>query len=313
MFIYPRMRAVILLFTLLPLTGCIFRTRQSEVLLDTAPLKEATLEQLVETINRSASRLQTLNDAIDINVSVGGPKKGEVKDYTSFGGYLLVRKPGMLRMIGQFPVVGSTMFDMASNGKTFELSVPPQKKFFVGTNQIGTPSEKPVENLRPQTILDALLLKAIDQDEIAVLEHGTETVKDQKRHKDALRADYVVNVIRKEDNRYLLSRKIVFSRVDLLPHRQFIYGKHGELLTDASYGTFTDYGGGISLPSTITIQRPIEEYEIGLTVTKARLNVPIEDEKFLLPQPSGSQLINLDDKNHATAAENQANRPKDKP
>jgi hypothetical protein len=311
--IYPKMRSAILLLALLPLTGCILRHHPPEKLISTAQLKEATLEQLVETINSSASRLQTLNDTIDLDVSVGGPKKGEVTDYTSIGGYLLVRKPDMLRMIGLVPVVRSTLFDMVSNGKTFDLSIPPQQKFIIGTNQVGRPSEKPLENLRPQTILDALLLKAIDQNEIAVLEQGTETVKDPKRHKDAEQADYVVNVIRKEDNRYFLSRKIVFSRVDLLPHRQFIYGKQGELLTDASYETFTDYGGGISLPSSIKIERPIEEYEIFLRVLKARLNEPIENEKFSLPQPPGSQLINLDDKNRSTAAENQANKDKPKP
>src|SRR5258708_3414503 len=238
--IYPKMRVAILLLTLLPLTGCILRHRKADHEVSTAKLKEATLEQLVETINTTSSRLQTLNATVDIETSVGGPKKGKVTDYQQIGGYLLVRKPAMLRMIGQFPVLRTTLFDMGSNGKNFEFSIPPQKKFIVGTNQLGTPSEKPLENLRPQTILDALLIKAVDQDEIAVLEHGTETVKDPKTHKDAEQANYIVIVIRKEDNRYILSRKIVFSRVDLLPHRQFIYGKQGELLTDVFYEMFTD-------------------------------------------------------------------------
>jgi len=311
--IHPKMRAVVLLLALLPLTGCFFRTHTPKNRISTAQLKEATLEQLVEAINTTSSRLQTLNATIDIDTSVGGPKKGKVTDYEEIGGYLLIRKPAMLRMIGLLPVVRTTLFDMVSNGKSFELSIPPQKKFIVGTNQVGKPSEKPLENLRPQTILDALLLKAVGQDEIAVLEHGTETVKDPKIHKDVEQADYIVIVIRKEDNRYFLSRKIVFSRVDLLPHRQFIYGKQGELLTDVFYETFTDYGGGTLLPTSITIDRPIEEYEIVLNVLKPRLNEPLKDEQFVLSQPPGSQLINLDDKNRATAAENQPSKPKDKP
>ena len=120
-------------------------------------------------------------------------------------------------------------------------------------------------------------------------------------------------VLRKEDDRYFLSRRIVFSRVDLLPHRQFIYGKQGELLTDVSYESFADYGGGVLLPNSITIERPIEEYEIILTVLKSRLNEPLKDEQFVLNQPPGSQLINLDDKNRTTSAENQANKDKPKP
>jgi hypothetical protein len=311
--IHSKMRALILLLAVLPLTGCFFRTHEPVKRMSTAHLKDATLEQLVETINNSAAHLQTLNANIDIDTSVGGPKKGKVTDYQEISGYLLIRKPATLRMIGLAPVVRTTLFDMVSNGKSFELSIPPQKKFFVGTNQVGKPSEKPLENLRPQTILDALLLKAIDQNEIAVLEQGTETVKDPKIHKDVEQADYVVVVLRKEDARYFLSRRIVFSRIDLLPHRQFIYGKQGELLTDVFYETFTDFGGGTFLPTSITIDRPVEEYEIVLTVLKSHLNEPLKDEQFVLSQPPGSQLINLDDKNQTTSAENQANKDKAKP
>ncbi|HEV2989621.1 MAG TPA: hypothetical protein VG759_14355 [Candidatus Angelobacter sp.] len=310
--IYRRMRCAFLFLALLPLTGCIFRTHDPKVRVSTAVLKKATLEQLVEAINNSAAHLQTLNANIDIDTSVGGPRKGKVTDYQEISGYLLIRKPGMLRMIGLAPVVRSTLFDMVSNGRSFELSIPPQKKFFVGTNQVGSPSDKPLENLRPQTILDALLLKPIDQNEIAVLEQSTETVKDPKIHKDVEQDDYVVIVLHKEDDRFLLSRRIVFSRTDLLPHRQFIYGKDGELITDVFYETFTDFGGGTLLPSSITIDRPKEEYEIVLNVTKSRLNEPLKDEQFVLNQPPGSQLINLDDKNRTTAAENQATKSKPK-
>jgi outer membrane lipoprotein-sorting protein len=313
MCIHPRIRAVILLFAVLPLTGCFFRTHNPEKRLSTAILKEATLNELVETINSSASRLQTLNTTIDIDTAVGGPKKGKVTEYEEIGGYLLIRKPDMLRMIGKFPVVGNRVFDMVSNGKNFELSIPPQNKFIVGTNQIGRPSDKPVENLRPQHILDALLLRPIDQSEIAVLEQSTETVKDPKTHKDAEQADYVVIVIRKEGNGYFLSRKIVFSRVDLMPHEQLIYDKQGALVTDAHYESFTDFGGGIILPTIVKIERPIEEYEIQLAILKPRLNEPIKDEQFVLPQPPGSQLIDMDRKNGATAENQQSNQERPKP
>lgn len=308
-----KVRIVILLLAVVPLTGCFFRHREPIRGVSSAHLQQATLEQLVETINSSAAHLETLNASIDIDASVGGPKKGQITDYQSISGYLLIRKPAMLRMIGLLPVVRSTAFDMVSNGKGFELSIPPQKKFYVGTNQVGTPSLNPLENLRPQTILDALLLRPVDQNEIAVLEQSTEVVKDPKTHKDADQADYVVIVLRKEEDRFLLSRRIVFSRTDLMPHRQYIYDKSGKLLTDVSYESFSDYGGGISLPKTITIERPVEEYEIILTVEKSRLNEPLKDDQFVLNQPAGSQLINLDDKNRTTSAESLVGKDKSKP
>jgi hypothetical protein len=156
---------------------------------------------------------------------------------------------------------------------------------------------------RPQDIFDALLLRPIEpQNEIAVLEQSTEMVKDPKSHKDAIQPNYVVVVIRKGTRGYFLSRKIVFSRTDLFPHEQWIYNEQGVLVTYAHYENFANYAG-ILLSNTVEIQRPVEEYSITLSVTKASVNVPLRDDQFSLQQPPGSQLINLDQKN--TSAGNQ--------
>ena len=64
--------------------------------------------------------------------SVGGEKKGKVTDYEEIRGYILVRKPDMLRMIGLFPIVRNKAFDMVSEGDEFKLSIPAKNKFYVG-------------------------------------------------------------------------------------------------------------------------------------------------------------------------------------
>jgi outer membrane lipoprotein-sorting protein len=86
-----------------------------------------------------------------------------------------------------------------------------------------------------------------------------------------------------------LSRKIIFSRVDLKPHRQLIYDDQGQLATEAIYENFADYQG-ISFPSQIVINRPQEGYSIQLTIVKLTLNEPLKDEQFDLQQPPGSKL-----------------------
>jgi outer membrane lipoprotein-sorting protein len=296
MVVKSRSTVFILLIAVMMLTGCLFRTRTVNTRLSTAQLRDATLEQLVETIDTNAGKLQSLNANVDIAVSTGGEKKGKVTDYRTFSGYVLVRKPEMLRMIGLVPVVRNRMFDMVSDGKRFELSIPPKNKFYVGSAQkpAGKVSDQAIENLRPQDIFDALLLKPIDpQNEIAVLEQGTEMVKDPKTHKDAIQPNYIVLVIRKGSKDYYLSRRIVFSRTDLLPHEQWIYNEAGVLVTYAHYEHFVDHAGTM-LPMTVEIQRPVEEYAITLTVTKATVNVPLRDDQFSLQQPPGSQLINVD-------------------
>lgn len=298
---------ILILICVLPLTGCLFRSHDVQKPMSTAALKSATLDELVSIIDSSASRLQSVKATVDIDTSVTKPKKDKANEYKvtdnpQISGYLLVRKPEMLRMKGLVPVVRNTMFDMVSNGKTFELSIPVQNKFIVGSNQISKPSPQPLENLRPQHIFDALLLKPIDpENEIAVMEQGTEPVKDPKTHKDVEQLDYEVIIIRRENQKWHLSRKIFFNRADLLPHRQLIYSLDGQVVTDAHYDNFNDYMG-VQFPSIIQVQRPIENYWIKLSVIKMELNSPMTDDQFALVRPSGAQFINLDQRNGNAAA-----------
>lgn len=300
------LRQYALLAVLLPLTGCISITHTPKgPPLSTAPLKEATLEQLVQVINTNAAALKSFKASIDMDYSVGGKKKGKITKYTEISGTMLLRKPATLRVIGLVPVVRNRMFDMVSDGKTFQISIPVsgQGKFLIGSTEISRPSEHPLENLRPQHILDALPLKEIDpREEIAVLESGMEVVKDPNTHKDAEQADYEVLVIRKDrDGNWYLSRKVIFSRVDLLPYHQLIYNRQGDVETDVHYDNYTTWGG-IQFPAVIAIQRPIEEVGITLTVTKMSMNEALRDEQFHLVQPPGVTVINLDEKGKNTTA-----------
>lgn len=286
------------------------RTHVVETRTSTAVLREATLQQLVDIINTSATRLQTLNATVEIDSSIGGQKKGQITENPEITGYLLLKKPDLLRLIGLVPVVRNRAFDMVSNGKDFKLSVPSKSMFVIGSDQIITPARESIYNIRPQHILDALLLKEIDpQNDIAILENGIETVKDPKTHKDVDQDDYVVIIISKDDHGPYLSRKIVFSRVNLQPDRQLIYDRQAHLVTDARYANFKDYNG-MEFPSRIELERPVEEYAISLTITKMALNEKVEDDQFKLPQPAGYQLLNLDDK--ATAERLAAPKVSDK-
>jgi outer membrane lipoprotein-sorting protein len=315
-------RALLIALLMLPLSGCFFRSHRVAPRLGAASLKEATKDQLISIIDTEAAKIQTLNATVDISAEVGGAKKGKVTDYQDIRGYLLVREPEMLRLIGLFPVVRNTAFDMVSDGTEFKLSIPVQKKFITGSNNILQPTTASLENLRPQVIFDALLLHQIDpKTEIAVLENGTEEVLDPKTHKNADQPDYMVTVIRKGQDGWYLNRKIVFSRVDLLPHRQLVYDKQGNIATDARYEKFQSFNGA-NFPATIQIIRPQEEYSIILTIVKMTINQALRDDQFALAQPPGSQLVDLDKQQptglraadgHNALAAPQKNPPKKKP
>jgi outer membrane lipoprotein-sorting protein len=292
--LFHRYCLILLLSSTVLTTGCLFRTRRVEQTISPVPLKSATKEQLIAYINSQAAKIQTMQATVDIDTSVGGAKKGKVTEYKEIRGYVLARKPAMLRMIGLLPILRNTAFDMVSDGREFKVSIPPKNRFVVGRNDVMVPNpQQPLQNLRPQIIYDALLLRPIDQqNEKAVLENGTEIVSGDKNRKFQ-QADYVIDVIRFANGDAWLSRKIVFSRVDLLPHRQLIYDESGNLVTDASYSDYKDYAG-VLFPSIIEIRRPEEEYDITLHMVKLEINLPLDNTKFVLEKPPGAQEIHLD-------------------
>ena len=288
-----RFRAVLTLLAVMPLTGCLFRSRKVEQPVNTAQLKSATQQELIDYINSQAARIQSLQATVDIDTSVGGVKKGKVTDYQEIRGYVLARKPAMLRLIGLMPIVRNRAFDMVSDGTTFKLWIPPKNRFVVGRNDVETHNAKPLENLRPQHLYDALLLRPIDpENEIAVMESTTELVSDGKGHK-VERSDYIIDVIVKREHRPFLSRKVIFSRTDLLPHRQLLYDDSGNIATNAEYGNYKD-DIGVNFPWQIEIARPQEEYDITLNIVKLDLNQPLPDDKFILEQPTGAEVVHLD-------------------
>jgi outer membrane lipoprotein-sorting protein len=293
---FRRIQIVWLFLAVVPLSGCLFRTRKIERQFSTAPLKTATQQELLDYINTESAKIQSMQATVDIDTSVGDQKKGKITDYKQIRGYVLARKPAMLRMIGLYPIVRNTAFDMVSDGTDFKLWIPAKNKFVVGRNDTESHNpDQPLENLRPQHIYEALLLGAIDpQNEIAVRENDYETVVDSKGHR-VEQPDYEVNVIRKSDKGWYLSRKVAFSRTDLLPRQQRIYDEQGNVATDARYENYKEYDG-IKFPSRIEIERPSEGYDITLTIVKIELNKSLTNEQFALQQPPGAEVMRLDNK-----------------
>ena len=288
-------RVVLLVLITFPLTGCLFHSRKVPPRqVSKAPLKTATQAELIEYVNTQATRVQSMQATVDIDTSVGGVKKGKVTDYKEIRGYVLARKPAMLRMIGLMPIVRNRAFDMVSDGQVFKLWIPVKNRFIIGRNDVETHNiQQPLENLRPQQIYDALLLPQIDQkNEIAVVENSTEIVQDAKGH-NLEQPDYEIDVIRNGDQGWFLARKILFSRTDLLPHRQLIYNPSGDLVSDIRYENYKDFSG-VNFPSVIEIWRPQEEYDITLSIVKLQLNEPLTNDKFALEQPPGAQVVRLD-------------------
>ena len=281
---------LILLIAVLPLGGCLSRTRPVAVRATQAKLQTATTVDLVDRINAAATKIQTLNAAVGITASVGGSKRGKVTEYQEIHGYILVRKPSSLRMIGLSPILQNQMFDMVSSGQEFKLWIPPKNQLIAGNNDTARSSRQLLDNLRPHVIYDALLLQEVDpQNELAVLDAGEHTGIDRYTQKPVPQPDYALDIIKQNGQGWHLARKTVFDRADLRPREQVMYDESGSVVTDVLYDEYKEFNG-VLFPTTIRIWRPQEEYSIKLEVTKLTINGPIMDDQFVLEPPSGAGI-----------------------
>ncbi|HUY80728.1 MAG TPA: hypothetical protein VMU92_03310 [Acidobacteriaceae bacterium] len=290
-----RTTSALLLLLLLPfLNGCLVHTRRIKRAKMPSAVMTATADELVRTINDRCQTIHSLSATVVFQATVGGPRKGKEKTYTSFNGYILLRKPEALRVIGLVPVLHTRAFDMATDGKTFKLWIPHENKVFEGPNTVTTPSRNTLENFRPNVFSDSLLINCIGPDDLVALTSDTNTKINPKTKQLEIQPDYVLSVLRRRgnSNELIPERVIHFSRIDLRPYEEDIYDAKGSIQTEAVYGPDQTFGP-IRFPGTITIKRPLEEYQIVVAFEKIITNLTLNDDQFKLKPPSGTVVKEL--------------------
>jgi hypothetical protein len=143
-----------------------------------------------------------------------------------------------------------------------------------------------IENIRPGFFLDALIVRGLAPDDEYMLTADTDTVVDPKKKNLLLVQEYILNVMRHKAGSQELRpiRVIHFHRDDLLPYEQDLYDDQGNLETVVLYGTYVDFGGS-KYPKTVTIKRPLEEFQIVLTVETVKDNMELRDDQFQIQIP----------------------------
>jgi outer membrane lipoprotein-sorting protein len=280
------------------LTGCFSTTRQ--VLKTQAPEAYRTegVEQIEKDVSDRDAALKTLNAQVLITVTTGGSKEGKVKEYTSLKGYIFVQKPANLRVILQVPVFGSRALDMVSDGGTFTLmyATTGQGDVWVqGTNQVTKPSKNGLENLRPAVFLDSLLVPGVKPDEMVMLTESTRVIHEDAHQKtETVEPDYDLTVLKAGSGHVLHIQRVVhISRVTMLPFEQDTYDDSGQVVTQATYDGYQNYGGQ-QFPTEITIRRPLDEYSLKIDVTKLTLNETFEADQFELTIPPGIKVQKME-------------------
>lgn len=267
-------------------TACFVRRRTvtAPAISPNRPLLTATKDELIQRIHNIFDPIQSFNMRADLSPSVIGPTKQSITDYATIGAYILFRRPDELRILGQDPVLGSTIFDMVSSGKEFHLSLPRKKQFFIGSNDSPGTSSNQLENLRPVAFLTALMIYPPDPaTEVALLEDDTSESK----------AVYILLIVRRNQDQLWLARNVYFDGYSLAIVRQKTFDPSGSIVSETTYSDWKSYGGA-SFPSEIDIRRPQENYEVQLSVVNLSVNAAdVTPEKFILNQPADAELKQL--------------------
>ena len=161
----------------------------------------------------------------------------------------------------------------------------------VGSATLERPAEKPIENIRPQHLLDALFWPEIPS--------ATQIVMAED---DELTARYYVLSGLTSGASPEIERNLWFDRSDLHLARIQIYGPAGKLVSDirldawqpaALPSSSATVNGPLEFPRHITMQRPHDDYKLEIKVKKVTLNESIADDRFQLQQPAGSELVKV--------------------
>jgi len=257
--------------------------------------KDATREELLEAYNLLARSTKTMNATVEMKPTAGSKYSGVIDEYHEVKAFLLAARPAQIRVIGQAPVIGTTVFDMASDGETFRVSIPSKNKFLVGPVAVERTSSKPIENLRPQHLLEALLWPEIRKEEAVTL----------REFNDENARYYILTVLRGGYQLEVL-REIWFERSELHVARMQTFGPKGLLISDTRLGEWQPLDNAAmqtasaapstaptSFPRAIRIERPHDDYKLDLQVTKVILNGEIPAERFKLEQPAGAELVRV--------------------
>jgi hypothetical protein len=266
--------------------------------LEQVPLQTATLQELVAKLNELHSAVRSINAEAELVPTTGSAYSGVIEEYHDVKTFVLAQREynatdnpreaesEKIRMIGQAPIVRKTVFDMTADAREFRIHLPTKNKFIVGPAELERRSEKPIENLRPQHLLEALFVAAPWTDTPVLLE---ENEFEGKRYYG------ISEVVLNDRGEMTLNRKWWFDRSDLSLARAQRFAAGGALVSDIRYAEWREVDG-TPFPHRIELVRPQDDYRLALVFKKVALNQRLEPKQFVLEKPEGAELVEVEEK-----------------
>jgi outer membrane lipoprotein-sorting protein len=285
----------LLAFLALQAAGCITIKRRTEVKKEEIrPQLESSAEDLLARYNGQVRAVQSLQATVDLIPITGTAYSGVIEEYHDVPGFILAERPATVRVIGQAPVVAKNIFDMVSDGQEFRIYIPSKNTFLVGPTALIRPSKKPLENLRPQHVVEALFWPEFPASANVLFEQFDFNVS---RY-------YILTLLRQtEGGKLEIARKVWYNRADLRVSRVQLFGAGGKLDSDITYGDWqpvppsgsesTAAAEPASFARDIHIWRPQDDYKLEIKILKLTMNEPITPDRFELAQPAGTDLVRV--------------------
>src|SRR5580704_14211534 len=204
------------------------------------PLQTATKAQLIDLYNHQTQAVQSLNAGVTMKLTAGSAYSGVIEQYHEVNGFVLTAKPANIRVIGQAAVVSKNVFDMVSDGSTFHIYIPSKSEFIEGPDNLTRQASKPIENLRPQHLIDALLWEPIPADAPVLFEEASEGVSRyyilSAIH--AASSESTTNGGAAGSSDWEIARKIWFDRTNLQIVRMENFASGGKVVSDVHYSSW---------------------------------------------------------------------------
>src|ERR1700686_5047852 len=257
----PRILVLLLAFLAMQAAGCITIKKRTAVKKEEIrPQLESSEADLLASYNGQVRAVQSLQATVDLIPSTGTAYSGVIEEYHDVPGFILAQRPATVRMIGQAPVVAKNIFDMVSDGKEFRIYIPSKNSFLVGPTALIRPSKKPLENLRPQHVVEALFWPELPPNANVLFEEFDFNVS---RY-------YILTQLRQtQTGRFRIARKIWYNRTDLLVARVQSFGATGKLESDITYSDWQSVPAAVGAIAAeqpkfardIHIWRPQDDYK----------------------------------------------------
>jgi outer membrane lipoprotein-sorting protein len=245
---------------------------------------------LLSAYNARASLVRSLEAAVVVRGKGGTEYGPRAKDSRPSPAMIDFRAPASLRVTGEIPFSGRRSFDISSDGREFRLLVPDGKvmRFFVGPVDAAATSAKPLENLRPQPLIDALRWTP------GQLGRSPELSQDENEGTRTISVDLpasqggAAKTVRLEFD----LRSGVVAELAVLDASQRVVSEihYSDWQEIAQSGKGAD---PVCFPRRIVLIQPRQDLQLEIKILSLELNSPIPSSQFRVAAPRGIPVTRL--------------------